>query len=285
MLLSLLRAVSQPELVQTQREANGRKRPGGGRKLSTACLLSSVFCLLLLGPAAAQFKLPPPGDRSVHDFGNVLNTEAVKTLERWHRELFEKTGVAIVVVTIPRLEGEAIEQFGVRVGTEWGVGKRGEDRGIVVSLAVEERGINISTGYGVEGFLPDGRVGAILDAAVPALSRSDFSTGVVQISAALLEATAREHGVTIEGTEQAARPEGGPAEGQQLLASLIAVVLILAIFYLFVRHPVLALLLMQSGTRHGMRTRGFGGGGFGGGSGFGGFRGGGFGGGGASRRF
>jgi uncharacterized protein len=236
---------------------------------------------------AAQFKLPPPGDRSVHDFGNVVNTEALRTLERWHRELFEKTGVAIVVVTVPSLEGEPIDQFGVRVGTEWGVGKRGEDRGIVVSLAVEERGINISTGYGVEGFLPDGRVGAILDAAVPALSQSDFSTGIVQISAVLVEATAREYGVTIEGTEQAAPPaEGRPSERQQIFAGVFAVLLILAMFYLFIRHPALAFLLMQSGTRHGMRTRGrFGGGGFGGGSGFGGFRGGGFGGGGARRRF
>ena len=121
-------------------------------------------------------------------------------MERFHKELFDQTQVAIVVVTIPNLEGEPIRDFSVRLGTEWGVGGQDVDRGIVVALAVEERRFDITTGYGVEGFLPDGRVGGILDAAVPLFAADDFSAGLLQLSAALVSAAAEEYGVTIEGT-------------------------------------------------------------------------------------
>ena len=166
-----------------------------GRLVLTACLLLGAH-----GTAGAQLQLPPPADRVVHDFAGVLSEQAVQTMERFHKELFDRTQVAIVVVTIPSLEGEPIRDFSVRLGTEWGVGKQDVDRGIVVALAVEEQRFDIATGYGVEGFLPDGRVGGILDAAVPLFAANDFSAGLLQISAALVSAAAEEYGLIIEGT-------------------------------------------------------------------------------------
>ena len=99
----------------------------------------------------------------------------------------------------------------MRVGQQWGVGRKAEDRGVVVALAIEERRVFIATGYGVEGFLPDGRVGSILDQeVVPSLRRDDFSTALTRASAALTAAAAREYGVTIEGLDQG---RGGPGDG------------------------------------------------------------------------
>ena len=94
-------------------------------------------------PAQAQVALPQRADRSVHDLAGVLSAQTVPTLERFHRELFAKTGVAIVVITVPTLDGEPVSDFAVRVGEEWGVGRQGEGRGIVVALAVAERDIFI----------------------------------------------------------------------------------------------------------------------------------------------
>ena len=48
--------------------------------------------------------------------------------------------MAIVVITVPTLDGEPVSDFAVRVG---------EDRGIVIALAVAERDIFIAAGYGV----------------------------------------------------------------------------------------------------------------------------------------
>ena len=121
----------------------------------------AVYLLLgVLGTASAQIQLPAPEDRSVHDFAGVLSADAVQTMERFHKELFDSTQVAIVVVTVPSLDGEPVADFAVRVGEEWGVGG-GQDCGIVVAMAIEDRVMFIATGYGVEGFLPDGRVSEV----------------------------------------------------------------------------------------------------------------------------
>ena len=187
-------------------------------------------------PAQAQVVLPQYADRSVHDLAGVLLAQTVPTLERFQRELFDKTGVAIVAITIPTLDGEPVSDFAVGVGEEWGVGRQGEDRGIVMALAVAERDIFIAAGYGVEGCLPDGRVGAIIDSAIPALGQRDYSTGVLQISAALVEASAAEYGVAVEGTAAVARPVRGTptspvSQGRGLLGLLG--MLVMAYFFWF----------------------------------------------------
>ncbi len=246
--------------------------------------IGAALLLAPLGAALARIDLPRPADRSVHDFAGVISPEHARSMEAMHKEFLDRTGVAIVIITVPRLEGEPIEDFAVRVGAEWGVGRRGEDRGAVVALSVEERRVFIATGYGVEGFLPDGRVGGFLDrVALPHLRRNDFSTGLYQTSMALVAAAAEEFDVTIEGAARgAAGPQGARARGGpvRLIFGLLTMIVLA---YLVVRHPTLFLLLLMSGMRG--RGGGFRGGGFGGGSGFGGFGGGGFGGGGAGRGF
>lgn len=254
------------------------------RQVVLASGLSLLTFAMAAAPAGAQVAIPDRGDRSVHDFAGVVGADAVATMERFHTDLFRQTGVAIVVVTMASLQGEPIRDFGVRLATAWGVGNADTDRGIVVVLALEERDIDIETGYGAEGFLPDGRVGALLDAAVPSLSAGDYSGGLLRISAGLVEASAAEFGVVVDGAAALAPPRrrvqdrpGGPLQG------IIGLLGMVFMGYLFFRHPTLFFLLLMSGR--GGRGGGFGGGGFGGGSGFGGFGGGGFGGGGASRGF
>lgn len=236
--------------------------------------------------ALGQTQLPARTDRSVHDTAGVIEQTDAALMERLHRALFVKTGVAIVVMTVPRLDGEPIEDFAVRVGKEWGVGRKGADRGIVVALAIEERRVFIATGYGVEGFLPDGKVGGILDDEVlPDLRRSAWSVAMVRASAALVREAAVEYGVTIADLEQAPAPR--PSHKPSALSRMLPFLLLVVVIYIMIRHPWIFFMLMNSGRRggRGFRTGGFSGGGFGGGTGFGGFGGGGFGGGGAGRGF
>ena len=256
------------------------RRPG--------CALLAVLLAASTAAALAQVSLPPRTDRSVHDLAGVISQEHAALMERLHRALFQKTGVAIVVVTVPRLDGEPIEDFAVRLGKHWGVGRKGEDRGVVVALAIQERRVFIATGYGVEGFLPDGKVGGILDSEVlPSLRRDAWSEGMVRASAALTREAAAEYGVVIDDLAQAPAPRRA-TRGRGGISRIVPFLILAAIVFLVIREPWLLLMLMGSGGRRGrggFRTGGFGGGGFGGGTGFGGFGGGGFGGGGAGRGF
>jgi len=256
------------------------------RARPAAVLVAMAAALLLSGTAMPGIDLPPRADRSVHDGAGVISPEHAALMESLHRALFDRTGVAIVVVVVPRLEGEPIEDFAGRAGKQWGVGRRGEDRGIVVALAIEERRVFIATGYGVEGFLPDGKVGALLDAEVlPELRRNSWSEGMARASAALVREAAAEYGVHLEDLERAPAARG--RRERSLVGRLLPFLVLAVIVLLVIREPWILLWLMSGGGRRGrgFRTGGFGGGGFGGGTGFGGFGGGGFGGGGAGRGF
>jgi len=248
----------------------------------------AMAALLLLAaalPAAALVQIPPPEDRSVHDFAGVLSPDLVRALEARHTELFQKTGVALVIVTIRDVEGEPLGDFAVRVAKEWGVGKKGKDRGIVVAITTGEPHVFVATGYGVEGYLPDGRVGGILDEHVVGPLRSrDFDTAVQMASATLTQASAQEFGVTISGTPEAS--SGAPGRRASAVGIIFQLILVLIVLFILFRNPSLLWLLLLSGRGGrggGFGGGGFSGGGFGGSGGFGGFGGGGFGGGGAGR--
>ncbi|HKQ60204.1 MAG TPA: TPM domain-containing protein [Candidatus Polarisedimenticolaceae bacterium] len=264
--------------------------------MTTRALVLGMALCAATTAAPARVSLPAHGDRSVHDLAGVVRPADAAAMERIHADLARKSGVAIVVITVPELDDETIEEFAVRVGEEWGVGRKGQDRGIVLALAVKERKIFVATGYEVGGYLPDGRVGALLDKyAIPYLRRNDFSSGLAQTSAALVQASAEEYHVTVDAAPRAAardRRRGVPLSGIWLPLVFFGIVLLLR--------------LLGAGGGPGLRgrrrrRRGFGplwggpflGGGFGGGSGgggfsgggFGGFGGGSFGGGGAGRSF
>lgn len=246
-----------------------------------------VLCMSTV--AVAQAATPLPERRAqqwVYDQAEVIPPAQEESMERLNRELFQKTDVALVVVTVPALEDEAIAEFAVRVGQTWGVGLEGQDRGLVIAFSRDDRKIFVATGYGTEGYLPDGRVGAILDEQViPDLQQNEFGRGLARANAAFATASAEEYGATLTGQVQVPPPSSRERSGELSIVKIVSGAFLLLLgLYVAVRHPrffFLALLMMMRGGGGG----GFGGGGFGGGGGRSGFGGGGFGGGGAGRGF
>ena len=252
------------------------------RGARTLALLIAVWITAGLD-ASAGAETPVPeraADRSVLDYADVITPAHEQAMERTHKALFGATGVAIVVVTVWKLKDETISGVALRVGETWGVGRKGEDRGIVVAFSRWDRKIFVATGHGVEGYLPDGKVGRFIDTyAIPAFRSDNFSTGLFELSAALVLASATEFNVTIADLPVLRRrPDESPSIGDYVLALLGAIVFL----YLAIKHPRLLIFLLLVSGRSGRSGRG---GGFGGSSGFGGFGGGGFGGGGAGRGF
>ncbi len=108
---------------------------------------------------------------------------------------FEKTdSTQIVVLTVPSLEGEPLEDYSIQVAQAWGIGQKGKDNGALLLIAKKEHKIRIEVGYGLEGRLTDLISGRIVDNVIePRFKAGDFDGGVVAGVAAMAQAVRGEY--------------------------------------------------------------------------------------------
>jgi uncharacterized protein len=253
----------------------------------------AVLALVAAGGAHAATPLPQRGNQSVYDTAGVLDAQTEARIETLDRQLFDKAGVAIVVLTVPKLEGETIGELALRVQETWGVGVKGKNESVVIALAVEDREIFFATGYGSEPYLPDGKVGEIRDRVTPALGRNDYASGLTQAVREIADVAAAAHGVKVIWDDSVG--QGGIATTNEPARTgcddnllTIAIVLVVVLAFAFRRRGRRGggggfFMFPGGGWSGGRDDVDFGGRGDGGG--FGGFGGGTGGGGGAGGRF
>jgi uncharacterized protein len=272
-------------------------RPSLGK--STARFVSFFFLLLIFcagRSSAEQVKdLKPQG--YVNDFAGVLSAPAKSKLAELCAEVDRKAAAQIAVVTISSLGGAPVEQFSIDLATQWGVGPKQQSRGVLILLAPNDRKYRVEVGYGLEGILPDGKVGGFGREMVPLLRQNDYSGAVTLLAERIAAVIAADRGLTLDSLSGAAIPSASPQPEVSLFRgpNLVAIL----IFVIFIFFPVLGFILRllfgglvlprrrggpwMGGMGYGGGSWGGGGfGGGGGGGGFGGFGGGSFGGGGAS---
>lgn len=258
-----------------------------GMKIKICLIITiSLFVSSLAYSSSRPFPKP---QGAVNDFASVIPLSEKVKMENLCRELLEKTGTSIVIVTLESIDDDSIEEYANKLYQKWGIGKKGEDKGVLFLLALKERKVRIETGYGVEGILPDGLVGEILDKeVVPYLRERRYSDGLYNGLLKVAWIVAKDAGVEISGEPGKIKPPGGRRDNSLSLISLIFLLLFLFIIFGPTIWPWLFLSGMSRRHRRywsGGEFSGFGGG-FGSfGGGFGGFGGGLSGGGGASRGF
>jgi uncharacterized protein len=252
------------------------------RKCSLALsLLALALSSFLLAERVQD--LPKPTNY-VSDFAGVLSPETQASLNALCGQVDRQAHAQIAVVTIKSLDGEPIENFATELEDKWKVGKKGTDRGLLLIFAPNDRKYRIEVGYGLEGILPDGRVGDIGRLMVPYLRQNNYDAAVTLAVRQVAGVIAADAGVTLNtGPRRVAAPQPQPLTLGQVV--LLGIVLLLVVLFLarFGGSGLLGFLIgmfMGGGGGGGWGGRGGGGGGDGGG--FGGFGGGSSGGGGAS---
>jgi uncharacterized protein len=266
--------------------AGSHRQPYAAR-LCLALLLGLSLPLLAVGEKIGD--LNPQG--YVNDFAGVLTADAKAELTALCAEVDQKTGAQVSVVTIRSLEGQPVEDFAVKLATRWGVGHKGDNRGVLILLAPNDHQYRIEVGYGLEPILPDGKVGGFGREMVSTLRQGDYSGALVRLTGEIAQVIAQDRGVSISALPTLPRPSVGSGNGARglqgpgLFRFFLLALVFGGVFWLL---PLLAGI--GSSRRRGgglfwggYGGSGWGGGGFGGGGGgFGGFGGGSFGGGGAS---
>ena len=172
-------------------------------------LLNVLVFFLLAAPALAIAFPELANDIYVQDISAVLTDEDEEELRRLGSGLEEATTAQIAVMVIPSLEGEPIENYALEALRHYGIGSKENNNGVLLVVSTGDREIYITTGYGLEGALPDGKVGQILDDyAVPYLKKDQFDQGIRNTYTALY------HEVTAEYSQnaEAAAPQTGASQ-------------------------------------------------------------------------
>ena len=235
------------------------------------------FVLLILLVLLMPFNLlaleVPKHTGYVNDMAGLISSATELKIENFLRGFEGSDSTQLVVLTVDSLQGEALEEYSLKVAEGWGIGQKGKDNGALLLIAKQERKIRIEVGYGLEGKLNDLLAGRIIDNDItPLFKAGDYEGGVIAGITGMAEAVRGEY----QGTGTTSRKKKRNPLGS------LALLLFLG--------P--GLMLLGGGGRRGRRGRrglgGFwiggmgGGGGFGGGGGGFGGGGGGFGGGGSS---
>ena len=221
----------------------------------------------------------------VNDFAGVLSKTDEQRIGAVAGELLRKTEIPVVVVTMPDIGGAEYNDYANRLYEAWGIGKKGEDKGVLLFVTVKERKMRIEVGYGSEGVIPDGLAGEIRDRyIVPYLKKNDYGAGLLNGTAAVATVLAKSEGVKLTG-ESAVPVRSEKREDGIGLGFLPIVIIVLLLLLSRGRGGAWLILPFLFGGGGG-GYRGGGGSGFGGfGGGFGGFGGGMSGGGGAGGGF
>jgi uncharacterized protein len=249
-------------------------------------LLILVATLSFLAPAARAALTFPPLSGRVVDNAHVLSAQTVTDLTAKLADLQTKTGRQLVVVTLPDLQGDDIEDYGYQLGRAWGIGQKGQNNGVLFIVVPSEHKVRIEVGYGLEPVLTDALSSVILQEQVlPKFRAGDTEGGVVAGTNAIIAQLSLDQATATANVQKAtvqAQPHGIP------FGAIFGIfIFIIVISSLFRRHGgggmgwLLPMMILSSGSRGG---GGWGGGGGWSGGGGGGFSGGGgsFGGGGAS---
>lgn len=186
--------------------------------IGTACL---VFLNLCSAPLRAS-EVPFLAGR-VNDLAGILSPEVVRDLERTLKAHEDSTSNQVVVLTVPSLEGESIEEFSIRVVDAWRLGVKGKDNGVLLLVAKGDRKVRIEVGRGLEGNLPDITCGAIIrNEILPRFKRGDYEGGTRAGIGAILAA--------IRGAYSPERKEGQRSPFWLSLMSLTIFVVVVGLF-------------------------------------------------------
>lgn len=188
------------------------------------------------------------------------------------------------MVTINTLDGSDIESYAVDLFKQWGIGAKGDDRGVLILYAIRDRRARIEVGYGLEPILPDGKVGSFQREAIPQMRSGDYSGALLLVTSQVADVIAKDAGVQLTNAPIRAPTNDEPQQVHISAGTIIFGIIVLLLIMFTPLRTLLFWMLLSGGGRGGWGGGGGGwsSGGFGGGGGFGGFGGGSSGGGGAS---
>lgn len=160
-----------------------------------------VWALLLTAGGASAAQGDSVYGVYVQDEANILSIQAKDELYRRAMWLKQQTGTAQVgIVTVQSLDNKTLEDFAVTRFREMGLGDKERNDGVLLLYNAADQHVRIEVGYGLEGRIPDGKAGAILDQYfVPNRETGQLELAISQTQSAIINEVAAEYGLNPTG--------------------------------------------------------------------------------------
>ena len=225
-----------------------------------AGFLLAVFALT----AFAGEVLPPAPAKYFNDYAGVVAPAAAGSLNQRLEQFERDTSSQIVVAVFPKLQSDsAVEDYCVRVFNAWHVGQKGKNNGAVLFVFTQDRKMFLTTGYGLEGALPDALCKRIIEDEIkPHFKAGDFTGGLTAGVNAILAAVKGEYrGTGATAADHNRQLHLPPSNGAIWAFAII-------FFFIVIGKAVFDACRPRVYSRRGLYMGGFGSSGWGGGGGW-----------------
>jgi uncharacterized protein len=171
----------------------------------------SILLLLLL----LTYSILPAADipyltGRVTDNAEILSEAARQALTASLKEHEDRTSNQIVILTIPTINGQSIEEYTVEVFEAWKLGQKGKDNGLLIVIVPNDRKMRIEVGYGLEAVLPDVIAGRIIQLVMtPRFKDGDYDGGISDGVRAVIQVLEGGELAEIESTASVSAESGG----------------------------------------------------------------------------
>lgn len=154
--------------------------------LGLIAILSGIFARVASGSTGRETYrtgVPNAAPSYVTDKAGVLGADEESEISDMLAKYESKTGNQMAVLLIRTTGDEPIEKYSYRVASKWGVGKKGKDNGILITIATDDHTDRIEVGKGLESDVTDSRAGRILrsEAVTDAFRKEEWNKGVKSI--------------------------------------------------------------------------------------------------------
>jgi uncharacterized protein len=193
------------------------------KKLFVFMLAMLCFCQVAF---ADEISNPAPQtDIYLNDGANMLSADAKDQLLTASKDLHEQTGAQFVIVTVPSLNGQSIEEYSNDLFNNWGIGDKDKNNGVLLLISKDDKKFRIEVGSGLEGTLTDAYCNNELSILKDNFKKGDFDTGVLTVSKDICSSVSSGEEVTSNSHKL--------TEMQKEILLVVVILLIIIILFLF----------------------------------------------------
>lgn len=163
-----------------------------------------ISLLILLFPIKSMASLPAIPSDFYYDELGMLDYNTKENITKTNKELVSKTGSQVMVATVKNTNGLPARDLGPQIFNKWKIGDQDKKNGVLILISEDDlsgkREVFITTGYGIEGRLNDGKVGRIIDNfMLEDLKDGNYSKAINEGFNAIVAEVADEYNVNLDG--------------------------------------------------------------------------------------